>query len=473
MGEKKRKVNRFSENLEDLKEWLFEVDGRQKLREDKSDNGGEKNRNNGNHNGVLGVAILGKEGLFTYADQTFTNLFSYEEPEELLSKNWQALFNSETVKEFNKSILPQFSEEGEWKGEISGLAGEDSPKTISLELSETTEGEIIWKATKSPAAEGPKMGANEKIIQLREGLTRLQDAKSRGDIYNITLEIVQKVLEPDICVLYLEGDNTLIAKGKMGTNGDIMIPNGMSQGLSNLTLRKNEVIRGEDFEEYTRYELPREDFHSFVSVPVDDMATLQVISSSEGYFPEEDVNLLQILARHVGERIARAEVEGELRHQAIHDQLTGLYNRHYLNEILTKEVDRAQRYEHSLSFLMIDINGFKEVNDRYSHSKGDTVLVEIGKLLKENVREVDTVIRYGGDEFLILLPETGEGSQRVVERLKKEMENWNERTSILDFPLSLAIGCSNFDPQQELSVKEEIMKADRNMYEDKNSSSNM
>jgi len=356
---------------------------------------------------------------------------------------------------------------------MAGEAKDGSRVYHCLELAETKDGGIVWQAKEcsdNNTSMKKETEASERIVQLREGVSRLQEAESKGDIYQTTLEVTEKVLGPDICLLFLKKDRTLVARGNSFNNNGTSLPSDLCEGLSTLTLRKDEVIRGEDVEKYSRFEVPHETYKSFVSVPVDGKGALQVVSSEKDYFSEEDINLLQILAQHVGERLARAEVEGDLRHQAIHDQLTGLYNRHYLKEVLTKEVERAQRYDHSLSFLMVDINGFKEVNDSYSHSKGDKVLVRIGKLLQDNVREVDTVVRYGGDEFLILLPETGDGSSRVVQRLKSKMEDWNESNDLLDFPLTLAIGSSNFNPNEELSVEDKITEADRKMYEDKRNS---
>ncbi|MCF7890550.1 diguanylate cyclase [Candidatus Bipolaricaulota bacterium] len=470
MSKKKKKIEQLSKNLEDLKEWLFEVDGGSNLTNVTSE---EPTVTGAKKGGERSIALLDSDGLFSYVDETFADLFDYDDPEELLGKNWQSLYTSEKVKEFTRTILPELNERGSWKGEMAGESKDGSRIYHHLELAETTDGGIIWQVRRCLEKSTQKKLEAEmgkRIVKLREGVAKLQDSESKGDIYETTLNVTEKVLNPDICVLYLEEDCTLMVRGDGLGNDTVSLPNELYEGLATLTMKKDEVVRGEEFDEYSRLELSQQKYRSLVSAPVKTRGTLQVISTDQGYFSEEDVNLLQIMAHHVGERLARAEVEDDLRHKAIHDQLTGLYNRHYLKEVLTKEVDRAQRYGHTLSFLMIDINGFKEVNDAYSHSTGDRVLVRIGKLLQNNIREVDTVVRYGGDEFLILLPETGEGSEIVVQRLKMKMKDWNEKNDILDFPLTLAVGTSNFDPQEELSVDEKIAEADRRMYEDKRKS---
>ncbi|MFB6214820.1 MAG: GGDEF domain-containing protein, partial [Candidatus Bipolaricaulia bacterium] len=117
--------------------------------------------------------------------------------------------------------------------------------------------------------------------------------------------------------------------------------------------------------------------------------------------------------------------------------------------------------------LMIDVNRFKEINDRYSHQIGDQVLKEVAKLIEENVRDADTVVRYGGDEFLVMFPETNGEVENTVGRLRRKTEDWNKRTELLDFPLRLAMGISHWNPDRDRDVEEALKEADRKMYEDK------
>lgn len=307
-----------------------------------------------------------------------------------------------------------------------------------------------------------------RIESLQEGLLELQECQTKGGIYTTTLQLLDRTHEFDFCVLQLRSQDTLIIKRKSNEGEhESYNPYEIGKNLSNLTLKKAEAIWDDDLTRDSQVISLPDELNSFISVPIDEVGTLQVFSTEEGEFSDKDVNLLQILANHLHERIARNDLEGDLRDKAIHDQLTGLYNRHYLEEILAKETQRSRRYGHNISFLMIDINEFKEVNDYYSHVRGDRVLKEIGKVLEENVRGADTVIRYGGNEFLVLLPETGEGSEVAGKRLKEELKAWNQENDLVEFPLSIAIGASNFDPDEEIDIEEKIKEADRNMYREK------
>jgi diguanylate cyclase (GGDEF)-like protein len=112
-----------------------------------------------------------------------------------------------------------------------------------------------------------------------------------------------------------------------------------------------------------------------------------------------------------------------LEQEAVTDPLTGVFNRRYLDRRLHEEVARARRYSLSLSALLLDIDLFKQINDRHGHQAGDRVLLELGKMALEFLRETDVLARYGGEEFLILAPNTALDDARLVaERLRKRIE---------------------------------------------------
>ena len=162
------------------------------------------------------------------------------------------------------------------------------------------------------------------------------------------------------------------------------------------------------------------------------------------------------------------KLKDQMEKKALKDPLTGLYNKRYFNEIINKEAKRADRYGHPIAFCMMDMNNFKKVNDTYTHLIGDEVLREISQLLKENTRESDILIRYGGDEFLLIMPETNGEAMNAVERLNEKLSIWNKETDIIDFPINIAFGHSHWLPNGEKCVEEALEEADRNMYKNKN-----
>lgn len=156
------------------------------------------------------------------------------------------------------------------------------------------------------------------------------------------------------------------------------------------------------------------------------------------------------------------------------DDVTKLHNVRYLDVVLESEIKRARRFNSHLSLLFIDIDYFKRINDIHGHRMGSKVLFEVGQLLKEIVREVDTVIRYGGDEFTVLLVETGsDGALIIAERIRTAVE---EHTFLsgegLSIRFTITIGVATY-PQPAKNKEELLTLADSAMYKGKRTSRNV
>ncbi|RXJ76119.1 hypothetical protein CRV03_10165 [Arcobacter sp. F155] len=158
-----------------------------------------------------------------------------------------------------------------------------------------------------------------------------------------------------------------------------------------------------------------------------------------------------------------------LEYQANHDQLTGLFNRQKFNEIFKKEIKREKRYNNNLSLIIFDIDNFKNFNDDFGHNVGDEVLKIISKVLLENIREHDSVARWGGEEFLVLLPQTDElGARNVAEKIRKAIESYKRD----DIPrqITASFGVTRFkEDDNETSV---LKKADDALYKAKKEGKN-
>lgn len=157
----------------------------------------------------------------------------------------------------------------------------------------------------------------------------------------------------------------------------------------------------------------------------------------------------------------------KMKQKTLRDPLTGLYNRRFFENVIEKEAERAARYKHPIAFCMMDINNFKEVNDKYSHLTGDEILKEISQLLQENIRDSDFLVRYGGDEFMLIMPETNGESLNVVERIKLKLEKWNRETNLIDFPLNIAMGHAHWLPGDSGDIEKALREADKEMYKNK------
>ena len=148
---------------------------------------------------------------------------------------------------------------------------------------------------------------------------------------------------------------------------------------------------------------------------------------------------------------------------ANHDKLTSLYNRYKFDESLEKEIQRAKRYAHPLSFIITDIDYFKNINDTYGHQTGDTILIQLAGILLENIRDIDVLARWGGEEFVIILPDTDkEQVLSLAEKLRSIIQTHSFEQKI---SLTCSFGVTTF---HESDTKDSIFaRMDKALYQAK------
>jgi two-component system cell cycle response regulator len=165
--------------------------------------------------------------------------------------------------------------------------------------------------------------------------------------------------------------------------------------------------------------------------------------------------------------------EQTMRQLAETDPLTGLLNRRTFDEKLAIEVDRASRYGTALSCLMIDLDHFKTINDSYGHHAGDRVLTQFAELLRREQRSMDLVARFGGEEFVVVLPETGKAGARLfAERILRRAQAKPFGEPETSIPLTVSVGLATFPDEQALDAEGLVRLADRNLLRAKNDGRN-
>ncbi|MCA1766778.1 MAG: diguanylate cyclase [Idiomarina sp.] len=181
---------------------------------------------------------------------------------------------------------------------------------------------------------------------------------------------------------------------------------------------------------------------------------------------EENNRLLEERVRQRTEELAIANKE--LEHSLRHDPLTKIFNRLAFTEALSKEFKRMQRSQNPFSIILMDVDHFKKVNDSYGHSTGDDVLVQIAAIMKQTIRETDLVARLGGEEFVVLLPDTSEDAVIVAEKIKTAIADF-DHPKVGQVTISAGIATSHLeDADGEVALN----KADKAMYQAKESGRN-
>jgi diguanylate cyclase (GGDEF)-like protein/PAS domain S-box-containing protein len=194
------------------------------------------------------------------------------------------------------------------------------------------------------------------------------------------------------------------------------------------------------------------------------LGVLDVESVEPERFRPEDEEFLMAVADILAVSITSLRAQETLRELSHRDPLTNLYNRRYLFEVLSRETRRAQRYGCPFSLALLDLDNFRQVNNAFGHAQGDAVLKEIAALLLQNLRSCDYVFRYGGDEFLLLLPETDEaGAEEAVKRLRGKLRAWSQ-TLGLGFVLDFSAGIVAYDPKNGRPPEELLREADQRLY---------
>jgi diguanylate cyclase (GGDEF)-like protein len=319
-------------------------------------------------------------------------------------------------------------------GFISSLACRTSQIIDNLEIYDNKSIEIdrIARVFESAHRAGAPQQLQKTLMDIIETALDLSDSDRAGILvegdhpeneslnFFIGKEILQEKLEYALSRVY---QNNIITLDK---------------------LKKPIIVNNLDMDDsFSENVLQKEKIHSFVVLPLisnDDLVGRFIICSDKiNVFSATKLRFLYLLANQAATAILNAKLYADLEQIAFTDSLTQVNNRKYLLQRLEEEIKRSRRLSSPMSIIMIDIDNFKAINDTMGHKAGDKVLRELASLLRKNLREIDLIGRYGGEEFIIILPDTSEElAMAIGERTRLSVEAYSSM-SFRDMNIHLTI----------------------------------
>lgn len=252
--------------------------------------------------------------------------------------------------------------------------------------------------------------------------------------------------------------SVVIGKNADKIQGQVL-PSG--RGIAGWIASYGQAVIVEDVKDDPRFDSSIDEITGFktqsiIGVPLKSgkrvFGVIELVNKMDGRpFTPFELKVLSTIADFAAIAIEKAYYFKALKKLATVDPLTGVANRRTFERTLEKEVERCRRYGSPLSMLMIDVDGFKNINDKYGHAAGDEVLKALADILTQNLRKADTVCRYGGDEFVILMPNTSEQmAERARTRILKHMDYYNDLET--ELPFNISIGRYTAGPEDAAEV---------------------
>lgn len=314
----------------------------------------------------------------------------------------------------------------------------------------------------------------------------LASSLDETEVFNIIMGLVGEIFRPDNWSLfsYDAKDDKLIFKLVVGKESGSLIGKSFpaDKGIAGFCLHKRQTVIIPDASKDKRILRSVDEESGFVTksivaVPMysreQPMGVIELINASEDCFTKEKIKLLEILADFASIAAQNAQYIKTIEEKATIDDCTNLFNARFMYTIIEKEISRFRRTGNPFSVIFFDLDRFKKVNDNYGHLIGSGLLREIAGIIKANIRPTDWGVRYGGDEFVVILQGAGfKDALMVTERIR---ENLNSKTFFINEGLNIKVqasfGLATF-PDDAGNIEEIIKAADNAMYMAKESGRN-
>lgn len=343
------------------------------------------------------------------------------------------------------------------------------PEKIDLLTLFSTQASMALEHARLYTTERRRTKQLEAINAVAKKTTRVLDL---DELLTVVCRLLMELFGIDqAAVLLAEGETLRVRahEGKLTPNlamGSILTP---GTGLAARAMSTGRSVIENDVNNVEGYIVGFTETQSEMCVPLvifgEKLGVLALDSAKKNAFDHDDVQPLESVADICAAAIQNAHNFDRMKQLAYVDGLTGIHNRRFFEMRIVEELERAGRFQGRVSVIMVDIDHFKKMNDEFGHLLGDEMLRSVSSILKQQLRKVDMVCRYGGDEFAIVVPETsGESAVRVAEKLRRQIETH----FFPGVPRQVTISCGVADyPAHGITRDEVVAAADSALYQAK------
>ena len=447
--------------------------------------------------GYLGIFMADVRGYLFYLNHAFVALLGYKDKNDILGGNLADILFKDAKERAH--FLKQLNKTGFVKDYVFKFIrkdGIDAALSVTANFSENKAGQIVGidgivhDVTDKNQLEEELITEKTKLEQILELDEEISVIKEFDQLINCVVDRASIVLEAQKCSVMMLDDEkkVLMVAGAKGMSDAVVKKAKLELGepIAGVVAGNGQPLLVKNIEydrNFRRANKPAYFGRSFIIVPIklgekvagviniaDKVIKKDVDKGSklnyEEAFNEIDLRILCAIAREVSAALENVELLKELNSLVVTDPLVNIFNYRQFSKSLDYEIKRCRRSNNSLCIIMIDIDDFKSYNDTFGHLEGDALLRNLGKIFKKQLREVDIVCRYAGDEFAVILPDTNiEGAQRAAEKIRKAVANFSFKRKV-----TLSLGIAKYI--DKFAQYDMILSADKALYNAKNSGKN-